>query len=92
MSPDPRPLVRVYTSRWCGYCFAARQLLGRLALPFEEIGLDDDPELRRSLSEANGNWSTVPMIFVGDHFVGGFTELLALHRSGRLNQLLEGAA
>lgn len=86
------PTVRLYTRRWCGYCFAARRLLRKLAIGFEEIPLDRDPELRRSLSEANDGWRTLPMIFVGEHFVGGYTDLVRLHRRGGLKSLLEGAA
>jgi glutaredoxin 3 len=84
------PEVRIYTRRWCGYCFAARRMLTKLKIDFEEIPLDRDPELRRSLSEANNHWSTVPMIFIGDHFVGGFTDLARIHRKGQLETLLEG--
>ena len=86
------PVVRLYTRRWCGYCFAARRLLTKLGIDFSEIALDRNPELRRSLSEANDNWPTVPMIFIGDVFVGGYTELARLNRSGRLDSLMEGAA
>jgi len=84
--------VRVYTRRWCGFCFATRRLLTKLDIDFQEIHLDGDHELRRSLSEANNNWPTLPMIFVGEHFVGGYTELARVHRNGQLESLLEGPA
>jgi len=86
------PAVHLYTRRWCGYCFAARRLLTKLAIEFEEIPLDGDRELRRSLSQANGGWPTLPMIFIGEHFVGGYTDLARAHRRGDLEHLLEGAA
>lgn len=89
---EPTRRVRVYTRRWCGYCWAARRLLTKLEIDFEEIPLDGKSELRRSLSEANNHWSTLPMIFIGEHFVGGYTELVRIHRGGRLEPLLEGAA
>ncbi len=92
MSPAGVPTVRLFTKRWCGYCFAARRLLKKLAIEFEEIPLDGDVELRRSLSEANNDWPTVPMIFVGEHFVGGYTDLVRLNRRGGLKSLLEGDA
>ena len=82
----------MYSSEFCGFCFAARRLLEQAGADFEEIALDDDPELRRQVAEAAGGWTTVPMIFIGDEFVGGFVELQALHRSGRLAEILEGAA
>jgi glutaredoxin 3 len=89
---EPTPTVRVYTRRWCGYCYAARRLLTKLEIDFEEIPLDGKLETRRSLSEANDHWSTLPMIFIGDHFVGGYRELARLNSSGELDSLLEGAA
>jgi len=89
---EPTPTVRVYTRRWCGYCYAARRLLTKLEIDFEEIPLDGKSEIRRSLSEANNHWSTLPMIFIGDRFVGGYTELARIHRRGQLEPLLEGSS
>lgn len=91
MAPDTRT-VSLYTKRWCGYCFAARRLLSKREIDFEEISLDGKPELRHSLSASNGNWPTVPMIFVGEHFIGGYNELSRLNRQGRLQMILEGGA
>lgn len=78
------PDVRMYTKKWCGYCLAARWLLRRSKIDFEDISLDGDPELRRRVSRENGGWPTVPMIFVNGKFLGGFTELRHLHRNGDL--------
>ncbi len=79
-----QPSVRIYTSKWCGYCFVARRLVRRLDVDFEEISLNGNRELRRRISEENGGWPTVPMIFVDGVFVGGYTELRSLVRSGGL--------
>lgn len=89
---DAIPRIRVYTRRWCGYCHAARRLLTKLRIDFEEIPLDDQPDLRRTLSEANNHWPTLPMIFIDEHFVGGYTDLARTHRRGQLESLLEGPA
>ena len=90
MMKSPTPAVRVYTRRWCGFCFATRRLLTKLDIDFEEVPLDGNRDMRRSLSEANNHWPTLPMIFVGDAFVGGYTDLARVHRSGQLESLLEG--
>ena len=82
--------VRLYTRRWCTYCVAARRLLTKLEIEFDEIPLDKNPELRRSLSQANDRWPTLPMIFLGDLFVGGYRELSRLKKSRELGTLLEG--
>jgi len=84
MTAGEEARVSIYTRKWCGYCFAARRLLQGLGLDFEEIPLDHRPELRREISEKAGGWRTVPMIFVGDHFIGGYTEVATLHRRGEL--------
>ncbi len=76
--------IKVYSTRVCTYCQAAKRLLDQVQLPYEEIGLDDKPELRQKLSEENGHYRTVPMIFIDNKFIGGFTELQALHKQGKL--------
>lgn len=81
---NSRPAVCMYTKKWCGYCFAARWLLRRQQIDFDDISLDGNPELRSRISQQNGGWPTVPMIFVDGVFVGGFNELRALRRSGGL--------
>jgi glutaredoxin 3 len=84
MPASPGPLVRLYTRSWCGYCWSARRLFKSLEIPFEEISVDGDPQLRKEVAATAGNWPTVPMIFIGDHFVGGYSEAAALHRRGEL--------
>lgn len=80
--------VTIYTTAICPYCHAAKRLLAGLGVEFEEQRLDGRPEERMRLSRENGGWRTVPMIFIGDRFVGGYAELRALHRSGELADLL----
>lgn len=82
--------VTIYTVRSCGYCVAAKRLLDDLGAAYREIGLDGDPELRRRVSAENGNWPTVPMVFVGETFVGGYSDLKKLHQEGRLEPWLAG--
>jgi glutaredoxin 3 len=76
--------VKIYTTFVCPYCVAAKRLLDQVGLPYEEIGLDDKPELRQKISEENGHYRTVPMIFIDGQFIGGFTDLQALHKQGKL--------
>lgn len=76
--------IKLYTTNYCSFCVSAKRLLEKLELPFEEIRLDTQPELRRKLSEENGGYRTVPMIFIDGAFIGGYMELTALHRDGKL--------
>lgn len=78
------PRARIYTKKWCGYCFAAKRLLRRAGVAFLEVPVDRDPELRWRVSAENGGWPTVPMIVVDGRFIGGHAELRAMHRRGRL--------
>lgn len=78
------PTVALYTTTFCGYCRAAKQLLLERAIPFEEIDLTDNATLREATSARAGGYRTVPMVFIGERFVGGYQELLALDQSGEL--------
>ena len=75
---------RLYTKPGCPYCQDAKQLLDELGLPYEDTNVEETPELQARLSSENNGYKTVPMIFRGDEFLGGFSELKALHESGQL--------
>lgn len=77
----------VYGNAACPFCGAARMLLTRKAIEFEDIIVTDDPALLEEMQERSGN-STVPQIFVGDTPIGGFDELCALDQSGELDKML----
>jgi glutaredoxin 3 len=78
--------IRMYTTRWCGYCVRAKALLDGKNLPYEEISLDDDPHFRRTLHDLTGGW-TVPQIVIDDEPIGGYSELWRLDRTGELDRL-----
>jgi glutaredoxin 3 len=82
-----KPVV-VYATRFCPYCVGARRLLAERDIPYEEISVDEQPEKRVEMRQRGGG-HTVPQIWIGETHVGGFTELLALDRSGRLAALLD---
>jgi glutaredoxin 3 len=75
--------VRVYSTRWCGYCVRAKALLESRGIEYEEISLDDDPGFRQRLFDLTGGW-TVPQILIDGRPIGGYTELWRLDREGRL--------
>jgi glutaredoxin 3 len=79
--------VRMYTTKWCGYCVRAKMLLEGKGIPYEEILLDDEPDFRRRLHELTGGW-TLPQILIDDAPIGGFTELWRLDKSGALDEKL----
>jgi glutaredoxin 3 len=85
------PDIVVYSTGWCPYCVRARALLERKGLPFREIKIDENPAEREAMLARSGGRRTVPQIFVGDHHVGGFDELYALDKAGKLDALTAGA-
>ncbi|CAN5177940.1 glutaredoxin 3 [soil metagenome] len=83
------PRVEIYTKTFCGYCVRALHLLETKSVEFEEHVIDGDSAKREEMIQRANGRTTVPQIFVGDHHVGGCSELLALERDGKLNVLLD---
>ncbi len=83
--------VTIYTKDWCSYCVRAKALFKSLGADFSEINLENDPEQRQAVSDRY-HWRTMPMIVVGDQFLGGFDDVVALHRKGQLVPLLQGTS
>ena len=81
-----KPVI-VYTTEHCSYCKNAKTLLDRRQIAYEEINLARDPDGRTQLSELTG-MHTFPQILIDGEPIGGFNELLAADRSGRLRDLL----
>lgn len=80
--------VIVYSKETCPYCVMAKKLLTQKGVAnIEEIRIDLNPEERDKMIEKT-NRMTVPQIFIGDFHVGGFDDLSALNRSGKLDELL----
>lgn len=80
--------VTVYTATYCPYCTRAKNLLKSKNVPFDEVNLDNDSKKREELEEKTG-WMTVPMIFIGEEFIGGADDLYKLESEGKLDQKLK---
>lgn len=81
-------IVTIYTTMLCPYCHAAKELLRRKGVAYDEIDVSFDAAERRRMSERAGGRRTVPQIFVGDTHIGGSDELYALDRRGGLDPLI----
>jgi glutaredoxin 3 len=85
----PAPVL-MYRTEHCPYCHRAEALLkARGVTDIETIRIDLDPARREEMIERTGR-RTVPQIFIGTTHVGGFDDLSALDREGRLTPLLAG--
>jgi len=79
--------IVIYSTASCPYCVAAKQFLGRKGLAFHEIRVDLDPAKREEMLARAAGRRTVPQIFIGDAQVGGYDDLVAADRAGRLDEL-----
>lgn len=80
--------VKVYSTTFCPYCVRAKSLLERKGVAFTEINLDEEaPEVKTELIQKTRH-RTVPQIFINNEFIGGFDQLYALEKEGKLDQLL----
>jgi glutaredoxin 3 len=85
------PKVQIYTKRNCAYCVSAKTLLQRKGIAYEEIDVENDEARRVWLVEASGQ-RTVPQIFVDGKPLGGFSDIDALDRQGKLDPILGRSA
>ncbi|MDQ0467530.1 glutaredoxin 3 [Labrys wisconsinensis] len=85
------PPVVIYTKSWCPYCHAAKDLLRRKGVSFEEIDLDGKPAEQAAMSARAHGRRTVPQIFIGETHVGGCDDLHDLDAAGGLDRLLATA-
>jgi len=83
--------VVMYSSGVCPYCTMAERLLQAKGVDvIEKIRIDLEPQQRDEMMVKTGR-RTVPQIYIGDTHVGGFDDLTALDRDGKLDALLQGA-
>jgi glutaredoxin 3 len=83
--------VEIYTGSNCAYCVAAKNLLKQKGLDYEELRIDTDPAKRDEMM-ARAKRRTIPQIFINGEHVGGFDDLAAADRNGKLAQLIGTSA
>jgi glutaredoxin 3 len=83
--------ITVYTTEPCGYCRVAKALLEKRNIPFAEVNLAKDPSGRAELVRLTG-MMTFPQVVIDGEPIGGYQELVAAARSGRLADFSEAAA
>lgn len=80
--------IEIYTSPLCGYCHAAKRMLTGKGISFSEIDVAADPAKRQEMMARAGGRHTVPQIFIGAQHIGGYDDMAALERGGKLDPLL----
>lgn len=74
--------ITIYSTPVCPYCKRAKAVFDDLKLSYKEIDLAEDEKLRNEMIEKY-QWQTVPMIFVGEEFIGGYDDMIALHAENK---------
>ena len=80
-------MIQIYTSNWCSYCNAAKNLLDKLEIDYEEINIEEKNISRMDLEELSGGY-TVPQICIKGQFIGGYVELQDLYQKGKLSSMV----
>jgi glutaredoxin 3 len=82
-----KPVV-IYSKDHCPYCSAAKSFLEGKGVPYTEVNLQTKPDELAALKARTGH-RTVPQIFVGEQFIGGFTDMQKLDQEGKLDAMLQ---
>jgi len=75
--------IKMYTKGYCSFCYAAKNLLAKRGLSFEEIPLSGDVAAQQEMQRLTGR-TTVPQILIDDMPIGGYTELVEMDMDGDL--------
>lgn len=85
------PKIEIYSTAVCPYCVSAKNLLKSKGLEWTEVRIDTDREQFDAMLKRSNGRRSVPQIFVNDHHVGGYDDLVAADRGGKLAQWLESS-
>ena len=81
--------VIIYTGPLCNFCSAAKHLLSKKKISYEEIDIGNDDKKREEMLKKSNGAKTVPQIFIGEKHIGGYVELKALENKDELDTLLK---
>ena len=81
--------VVIYTGPICNFCSAAKHLLSKKKISYEEIDIGNDDKKREEMLKKSNGAKTVPQIFIGEKHIGGYVELKALENKDELDTLLK---
>ena len=91
LSDTSTPIITIYSTAICPYCVMAKNFLKSKGLAWTEVRIDTDPVERENMV-AKTRRTSVPQIFIGGTHVGGYDDMMALHRAGKLDPMLNGEA
>ena len=80
--------IVIYTGPMCNFCSAAKHLLNKKKINYTEFDIGVDSSKMQEMQERTKGARTIPQIFIGDTYVGGYNELKALEVAGKLDSLI----
>ena len=80
-------MIKIYTSNWCSYCVAAKRFFEENNIKYKEINIEIENISRQELLELSGGY-TVPQIFINNKCIGGYDDLVKLHQTNKLMELI----
>ena len=83
--------VEIYTKDYCPYCHRAKDLLDSLEVWYTNYDVTNDSEKQAEMIERSEGRKTVPQVFINGKGYGGFDDINALHKEGKLTELLAAA-
>lgn len=81
--------TEIYFKTWCPYSQNALALLDEKGVSYTAIDVTNDLPRELEMRERTGRTS-VPQIFIGEQHIGGFDDINALDKAGKLDALLAG--
>ena len=75
--------IKIYTKAYCSFCFAAKNLLAKRGLAYEEVPVSGDTAAEQEMRDLTGG-ATVPQILIDGKPIGGYTELVEMDMDGKL--------
>ena len=83
-------MITIYSKSYCPYCTKAKQFLKNKGVSdaIHDIDVTNDEALQAELVNKSGGRRTVPQIFIGDTHIGGYDDMIALDKAGKLDALL----
>jgi len=81
--------ITMYSGPMCAFCDAAKRLLVRNNLEFKEIDISSKEGLREEMIQKANGRRTIPQIFFNNEHIGGYQELRALEKDGKLENSLK---
>ena len=79
--------ITSYTGPLCNFCSAAKHLLNKKKISYEEIDIGYDDKKREEMLKKSNGVRTIPQIFIGEKHVGGYVELKALDNNGHILEM-----